>query len=163
MARYKYASLIKELVGEGHLTTDDVYDALRKKWQRVSIATIYRTLEYMLQSSALTQFFLWGAKTYYEKNKGIHAHLIDQERNIIMDVSLPLENIKFPSAFHPQNSAVNFFWSREWDIPPESFNLFHSISYTETTWEVDKKKDKSPQSPEKPLWKSGLRSVFQNF
>jgi len=97
MSRYKYHSLIKELVGEKHYTADDIYDMIKKKGHKVSLATIYRTLEYIVSIEEFTTFSLDGAKLYYEKNKGSHAHCIDKEREVIIDVSLDMEKLQFPA------------------------------------------------------------------
>lgn len=135
MARYKYHTLIKDIIGDLHYAAEDLYGAIRKKGQKVSLATIYRTLEYMVSIGDLTTFSLDGSKTYYEKNKWLHAHLVDIEKDLIVDVSLPIENLQFPAWFHLNNSVVNFFGSWEGNVPPEQFNLLHTISVVDTHWQ----------------------------
>ncbi len=135
MSRYKYHTLIKELVADGHYTADDIYDMIKRKWHKISLATIYRTLEYIVGIDEFTTFSLDWSKLYYEKNKWSHAHLIDRERNVIIDVALPIEKMGFPAWFRPDNSVVNFFGSREGDTPPEWFSLLQFISVDNENWQ----------------------------
>ncbi len=137
MSRYKYHNLIKELVGEKHYTADDIYDMIKRKWHKVSLATIYRTLEYIVSTQEFTTFSLDGAKLYYEKNKGSHAHLIDKDREVIVDVSLDMEKLQFPAWFRVNNSVVNFFGSREGEVPPAWLNLLQVISVDDTHWQEE--------------------------
>lgn len=137
MSRYKYHNLIKELVGESHYTADDIYDMIKRKWHKVSLATIYRTLEYIVGTGEFTTFSLDGTKLYYEKNKWSHAHLIDKERELIVDVSLDMEKLQFPAWFRPDNSVVNFFGSREGDVPPAWLSLLQVISVDDTHWQKE--------------------------
>jgi Fe2+ or Zn2+ uptake regulation protein len=135
MARYKYHALIKEILGDQHYTADDLYDMIKRKWHKVSLATVYRTLDYILGIGEITSFSLDWSKLYYEKNKWAHAHLIDRERNIILDVDLPIEKLWFPAWFRPNNSVINFFGSREGDVPPSWISLLQVISIDDSNWQ----------------------------
>jgi len=106
------------------------------------MATIYRTLEYVVSIEEFTTFSLDGSKLYYEKNKWFHAHLIDKTKDLVVDVSLDREKFQFPAWFHPDNSVVNFFGSREGDVPPNWFNLLQVILIDYTNWQ--KKLDQVP-------------------
>lgn len=163
MARYKYHTLIKDIVADGHYTADDLYGAIRKKWQKVSLATIYRTLEYMVEVWDLTTFSIDGSKTYYEKNKWLHAHLIDADKEVIVDVSLPIEKLQFPAWFHLNNSVVNFFGAREGDVPPEQFNLLHTISIVDTHWQEELSKSPSKETSNTSLDIISAKKIFREF
>lgn len=135
MSRYKYHSLIKELVGDGHYTADSLYDMIKKKWHKVSMATIYRTLEYIVSIEEFTTFSLDWSKLYYEKNKWFHAHLVDKTKELVIDVSLDKEKLQFPAWFHLDNSVVNFFGSREGNVPPAWINLLQVVSIDDKNWQ----------------------------
>lgn len=135
MSRYKYHSLIKELVADSHESADTIYDMIKRRGHKVSMATIYRTLEYIVSIWEFTTFSLDGAKLYYEKNKWFHAHLIDTTKEVVVDVSLNREKLQFPAWFRPDNSVVNFFGSREGDIPPAWINLLQVISVDDSLWQ----------------------------
>ena len=135
MSRYKYHSLIKELVAEGHESADSIYDMIKRKWHKISMATIYRTLEYIVSIWEFTTFSLNGAKLYYEKNKWFHAHLVDRSKEVVVDVSLDVEKLQFPAWFRLDNSVVNFFGAREGDVPPAWLNLLQVISIDDTHWQ----------------------------
>jgi len=163
MSRYKYHSLIKELVADGHYTADDIYDMIKKKWHRISLATIYRTLEYIVGIDEFTTFSLDWSKLYYEKNKGSHAHLIDRERNIILDVDLPIEKMWFPAWFSPDDSVVNFFGSREGDTPPEWFNLLQFISVDNENWQEKLDQFPSTKNADTSVDIASMKKIFREF
>lgn len=163
MSRYKYHSLIKELVGEGHYTADDIYDMIKRKWHKVSLATIYRTLEYIVNIKEFTTFSLDGSKLYYEKNKWAHAHLIDRERNIILDVDLPNKKLWFPAWFRPDNSVVNFFGSREGEVPSPGFNLLQFISIDDTHWQKELPQVPPTKNADNPVDIITAKRIFREF
>lgn len=163
MSRYKYHSLIKELVGEKHYTADDIYDMIKKKWYKVSLATIYRTLEYIVGTEEFTTFSLDGAKLYYEKNKWSHAHCIDKEREVIIDVSLDMQKLQFPAWFHPNNSVVNFFGSREGNVPPTGLNLLQTISIDDTNWQEELHQVTPTKNTNNPVDIITAKKIFREF
>jgi Fe2+ or Zn2+ uptake regulation protein len=164
MARYKYHTLIKELLGDQHYTADDLYDMIKRKWHKVSLATVYRTLDYILSIGEITSFSLDWSKLYYEKNKWAHAHLIDRERNIILDVDLPIEKLWFPAWFRPNNSVVNFFGSREGEVPASWFNLLQFISVDDTNWQNELSKFSPKEKVDSSVdIISSAKKIFRDF
>jgi hypothetical protein len=163
MARYKYHALIKELIADQHYTADDLYDMIKRKWHKVSLATVYRTLDYILSVWEITSFSLDGSKLYYEKNKWAHAHLIDRERNIILDVDLPIKKLWFPAWFHPDNSVVNFFGSREGEVPAPWFNLLQFISVDDKDWQNEWGQSSPIQNADNLVDIITAKKIFRDF
>lgn len=93
MARLKYHQTILKILGEDHLTADDIYDIMRKKYGRIGIATIYRTLEHLVETKEVTKLVGVFDKAYFEKNKWPHMHFVDKLAYRIIDV--PVSNYDF--------------------------------------------------------------------
>jgi len=69
MARLKYHQTILKILGDDHLTADDIYDIMKKKYGRIGIATIYRTLEHLIETKEITKLVGVFDKAYFERNK----------------------------------------------------------------------------------------------
>lgn len=93
MARLKYHQTILKILWEDHLTADDIYDVMRKKYGRIGIATIYRTLEHLVDTKEVTKLIGVFDKAYFEKNKWPHIHFVDKQVYKIIDV--PVSNYDF--------------------------------------------------------------------
>ncbi|MBL7081747.1 MAG: transcriptional repressor [Candidatus Omnitrophica bacterium] len=62
----------------GHFDIEQLYDKLHKKNHLLSMATIYRTLPYLINSGLIKEVFRCQNRPQYEKNFGLphHDHLI---------------------------------------------------------------------------------------
>lgn len=93
MARLKYHQTILKILGDDHLTADDIYDIMKKKYGRIGIATIYRTLEHLIETKEITKLVGVFDKAYFERNKWPHMHFVDKQAYKIIDV--PIGNYDF--------------------------------------------------------------------
>ncbi len=93
MARLKYHQTILKILWDDHLTADDIYDIMKKKYGRIGIATIYRTLEHLIDTKEITKLVGVFDKAYFEKNKWPHMHFVDRAAYKIIDV--PLSDYSF--------------------------------------------------------------------
>lgn len=58
----------------GHLSADEIYDMLRREGQKISRATVYRTLTIMKQSGLFDEHDFGQKKKYYERMAGREHH-----------------------------------------------------------------------------------------
>ena len=93
MARLKYHQTILKILWENHLTADDIYDIMKKKYGRIGIATIYRALEHLIDTKEITKLVGIFDKAYFERNKWPHMHFVDKAAYKIIDV--PLSDYSF--------------------------------------------------------------------
>ncbi len=93
MARLKYHQTILKILWDDHLTADDIYDIMKKKYGRIGIATIYRTLEHLIDTKEITKLVGVFDKAYFERNKWPHMHFVDKSAYKIIDV--PLSDYSF--------------------------------------------------------------------
>jgi Fe2+ or Zn2+ uptake regulation protein len=118
MSRSKYHDAILKVIGDKHLTVDDIYDSLKKKYESVGIATVYRNIDNLVDEGLVVRIVGIFDKTYVEKYKGPHIHLVDRDKEKIVDVFLPdwswlqlpddfvQENIQFAVIGHAQKGKI---------------------------------------------------------
>jgi hypothetical protein len=115
---------------------------MRKKFDRIGIATVYRNLDKLVDDWELMKLTGVFDKTYYEKNKWPHAHLIDTERFAIVDVKLDPKSLNFPDGFVLKETQMHFVWSWEGNIPAEGISLLpESIDWTQKDQNDEKTKE----------------------
>ena len=77
----------KEAYGESaHPDVDELYNRVSKIDNKISIATVYRTVKLFEESGILTKHEFKGGKARYEElNEGHHDHLIDVKSGEIIE------------------------------------------------------------------------------
>lgn len=65
---------------EGHITAEDIFEAVQQINPYINLTTIYRTLELLQELNLITQTNLGHGKTYFAlKEHCSHHHLVCQE------------------------------------------------------------------------------------
>ena len=101
---------------EGHFGADDLYIIMKNQKSRVSRATVYKTLELLVQCDLLSKRNFGDNLTRYESNfkKLIHDHLICMDCGRIVEFidnhikDIP-ENISKELGFDLENYSFNIF------------------------------------------------------
>lgn len=78
-------SILEIVQGTGHSTIDDIYATVREKHSSISLATVYKNIEILLQKEVMTEVPIAGRKSKYEIKKSDHIHLICQECGSVED------------------------------------------------------------------------------
>jgi len=102
---------------DGHFDAEDLLIRLRRQGERVSKATIYRTLPLLIESGLLRQAFLAGEKqTYYENTLGLkrHEHLICVSCGRVIEftsggLEAALREVADRHQFTPQRRRIEIF------------------------------------------------------
>lgn len=79
-----------------HFTVDDVVKVLEADKKHVAIATVYSTLEIMVEAGLLRRLQVGSSAAVYEQPRSCHAHSICSDCGRIKDLKLPAG---FPSQF----------------------------------------------------------------
>lgn len=63
---------------DGHFSVDDILDLMRNQKFRISRATVYRTLDLLVQSGLIKKLHIEGQETRYESahTSGHHDHIV---------------------------------------------------------------------------------------
>ena len=60
----------------GHLSADEIHDLARREIPRLSLSTVYRTLDLLKELDLVTELHLAGNHYRYEAQSGQHEHLV---------------------------------------------------------------------------------------
>lgn len=82
------------LMDNGHLTIEKLYDILLKKFSSISLATIYKNINIMIESAFIQEVKLPNAKSVYELTKEAHSHLVCEKCGSVQDTYIDLSSIK---------------------------------------------------------------------
>lgn len=86
-------AIVEELNYNGHMNIDDLYKNLLKKFPSISLATIYKNINSMLEKIFLHEVKLPNQKSVYELKKEEHSHVICKACNSIIDISLDTSSL----------------------------------------------------------------------
>ncbi len=89
-------ALILEVIrrGQGHLDADEVYRRARKKQPRLSLSTVYRTLQTLKKLGLVEEVHFDEAHHHYEiKPSTEHHHLVCLECGQVIEFQYPLARL----------------------------------------------------------------------
>jgi Fe2+ or Zn2+ uptake regulation protein len=75
----------------GHLTADEIYKLVKRRFPRLSLGTVYRNLRVLVAQGGVRELDFGLAVTYFEAVKDSHYHLICRICLKITDAESPLE------------------------------------------------------------------------
>lgn len=105
-------AIVEELYKYGHMNIDDLYKNLLKKFPSISLATIYKNINAMVEKIFLNEVKLPETKSVYELVKEEHSHLVcstcGKVEDIIIDTSILQSSISNKTNFKVKNTEVIF-------------------------------------------------------
>ncbi|NVJ53753.1 MAG: transcriptional repressor [Campylobacteraceae bacterium] len=105
-------AIVEELYSNGHMNIDELYKKLLEKFPSISLATIYKNVNAMVEKVFLNEVKIPEAKSVYELAKEEHSHLVCSSCGIIEDITIDTSilqsSIKENSTFQIQNVDVVF-------------------------------------------------------
>ena len=111
MKKHYYKEDILEICDEKHLTVEEIFNEISKKFPDAWKSTIYRNVEQMFTDGDLRKVVWLWKKAYFEKNIWDHVHLIDTKTGEIMDLkedSISIPNL--PKNFKISDIDIKLFW-----------------------------------------------------
>ncbi len=110
MKTHFYTDEIIEICNCKHLSVEEIYEKILKKFPDAGKSSIYRNVEELAKSWDIKKIIWVWKKAYFEKNIWNHIHLIDNNTGKIIDLD---ENIKVPNLpknFTASNIDIKIFW-----------------------------------------------------
>ena len=77
----------------GHISLENLYLVMIKKFNSISLATIYKNINLMLENSFIQEVKIPHAKSVYEILKKDHSHVVCSKCSDIMDIDLDTTNL----------------------------------------------------------------------
>ncbi|WP_372998268.1 Fur family transcriptional regulator [Sulfurimonas sp.] len=87
----------------GHINVDTLYELMLKKFKSISLATIYKNINLMLENSYIQEVKIPQSKSVYELTKNYHSHLVCTKCGKVEDIKLNMNPI-----LSEVNSNCNF-------------------------------------------------------
>src|SRR6476646_3580031 len=105
---------------EGHLTAEDLVDLIRREDQRISRATVYRTLQWMVDAGIARKVDFGEGRFRFEHSyrQPRHFHLICKSCNrsfefLSSDIEALVEEVATARSFAPSQSVVQIYGTCE--------------------------------------------------
>ncbi|MEA3373395.1 MAG: transcriptional repressor [Campylobacterota bacterium] len=86
-------AIVEELASFGHLGIDELYQKLTKRFPTISLATIYKNTNAMVEKLFVQEVKLPNQKSKYELVKAEHAHVICGVCGRVEDITLDTESM----------------------------------------------------------------------
>lgn len=77
----------------GHINIDRLYEMMLGKFASISLATIYKNINLMIENSYIQEVKIPQNKTVYELTKNSHSHLVCTECRKVEDIEVDVETI----------------------------------------------------------------------
>lgn len=71
----------------GHISIEDLYSAIRKQFNTISLATLYKNIHTLLGVNLIREVKVPGQKSKYETEKMPHAHIMCKMCGELKDIS----------------------------------------------------------------------------
>ncbi|MFT7005108.1 MAG: Fur family peroxide stress response transcriptional regulator [Sulfurimonas sp.] len=77
----------------GHICIDELYSIMLEKFNSISLATIYKNINLMLENSYILEVKIPQSKSVYELTKNLHSHLVCTKCDSVQDVDLQMDTV----------------------------------------------------------------------
>jgi Fur family peroxide stress response transcriptional regulator len=81
------------LYANGHINIDTRYGLMQQKFNSISLATIYKNINIMLENSFIQEVKIPHNKSVYELTKSAHSHLVCEKCGEVEDINLNMNHI----------------------------------------------------------------------
>lgn len=73
--------------GDKHVSAESLHESVRSQDLKVSLATIYNTLQQFKDAGLLRQVVVEPGKSYFDTNTSDHHHFFDEKSETLIDIS----------------------------------------------------------------------------
>ena len=110
MKKHFYKNEIAKYCLHQHLTVDEIFEYINKKYPQAGRSTVYRNVEELVKEGRLKKIAGAGQKFVFEGKVEAHAHLICRKTNKIKDIPFPKDSIKnIPENFKVEDLDINIY------------------------------------------------------
>jgi Fe2+ or Zn2+ uptake regulation protein len=112
MKKHYYTDEILQICDNHHLTVDEIFEQIQKKFPDAGRSSIYRNVEKMTKDNLLTKINGVGNKALFEKTKHDHAHFVCQNSGKVYDIeldSLKILDGKIPEEYKVKGVDIKIY------------------------------------------------------
>jgi Fur family peroxide stress response transcriptional regulator len=103
-------SILNLLENYGHLSIKEIFERIKPNFPSISLATIYKNINFLLDQSLLKEVKLSNLDAKYEIAKAPHAHLVCKKcgkvEDIEVDISDVMKNVEQKSDFVLESNSL---------------------------------------------------------
>ena len=77
----------------GHVNIESLYKIMIKKFSSISLATIYKNINLMIENSFIQEVKIPNTKSVYELTKSSHSHFVCQKCGKVVDIEIDLDDV----------------------------------------------------------------------
>ena len=81
-------AIIEYLSEYGHLSIAKMYELVKEKFPSISLATIYKNINAMIDNGFLKEVKIIGQDSRYELNYGEHSHVVCKKCGKVVDIEM---------------------------------------------------------------------------
>ncbi len=86
------------LNGHRHVTAETLYEEASAADMRLSLATVYNTLNQFTEAGLLRRIAADGSKSFFDTDTSVHPHFHLEGEDVLMDIAQDLLFERFPDA-----------------------------------------------------------------
>lgn len=109
MKTHYYREDILKICEERHLTVEEIFDEIVELYPDAWKSSIYRNVEQMAKDGELKKVVWLWKKSYFEKAKHNHIHLIDKNTWEIFDLDENVKILNLPKNFFVSDMDIKIF------------------------------------------------------
>lgn len=106
-------TLLEEIYKYGHIDIDRLFENIKKSFPTISLATLYKNINAMVEKGLLKEVKIVGMKNKYEITKKEHAHAICSEcgkvEDVYVDADTMKSNLETETQYYISKTDMNFF------------------------------------------------------
>ncbi len=86
-------AIVEFLSEYGHLSISKMYELVKEKFPSISLATIYKNVNAMIDNGFLKEVKIIGQDSRYELNYGEHSHVVCKECGKVVDIDIDTQTL----------------------------------------------------------------------
>lgn len=87
-------AIVEHMDHQGHISIEDLYQAVKSKYDSISLATLYKNVHIMMDSDLIREVKIPGQKAKYEIGKSEHAHLMCTRCGELKDIEFDSKGLE---------------------------------------------------------------------
>jgi Fur family peroxide stress response transcriptional regulator len=105
-------AIVKELYDCGHLSIEQLYSKLKDIFPSISLATIYKNMNSMVEKIFVQEVKIPNEKSVFELSKETHAHIVCNEckkiEDLFLNTSIIMQELQNKTDYTITNTALVF-------------------------------------------------------
>jgi Fe2+ or Zn2+ uptake regulation protein len=106
-------AIIQLMDQHGHISVRDIYEKIKERFPSLSLATVYKNINAMMESRFINELKIVGQENKYELAKERHSHLICRKcgeiEDLHIDTSSLANSVPDEKGFDVEEVSIQFF------------------------------------------------------